>query len=189
VALATAGYLLAAALAGVRRGNQEFLIYLGVMLVLAALVWRVHRRVGLRIATLWCLSAWGLLHMAGGLLEFADGEVLYSFWFVPERLKYDQVVHAFGFGVTTWVCWQALRTVLPDPRPRTGPLILCVAAGMGFGALNEVVEFVLVLLLPETNVGGYRNTGWDLVANLTGCVVAAAIIARAGRAPAATARP
>jgi hypothetical protein len=54
--------------------------------------------------------------------------------------------------------------------------VLCAAGGMGFGALNEVVEFVAVLTLPETNVGGYENTGWDLVANLVGCVLAAVLI-------------
>jgi hypothetical protein len=47
---------------------------------------------------------------------------------------------------------------------------------MGFGALNEVVEFIAVLTIPNTNVGGYENTGWDLVANLTGTVVAAVCI-------------
>ena len=28
---------------------------------------------------------------------------------IPGRLKYDRVVHAFGFGATTWVCWPELR--------------------------------------------------------------------------------
>ena len=57
-------------------------------------------------------------------------------------------------------------------KPGLGVLILCAAAGMGFGALNEVVEFIAVLTIPNTNVGGYENTGWDLVANLTGPVIA-----------------
>ena len=47
---------------------------------------------------------------------------------------------------------------------------------MELGALNEVVEFVAVLLIPNTNVGGYINTSWDLVANLVGCGVAASLI-------------
>ena len=51
-----------------------------------------------------------------------------------------------------------------------------LAAGSGFGALNEVVEFIAVLTIPETNVGGYENTGWDLVANLVGATVAAVLI-------------
>ena len=60
--------------------------------------------------------------------------------------------------------------------PTFGRLVLCGAAGMGFGALNEVVEFAATLMMPSTNVGGYVNTGWDLVANLAGCVIAAIII-------------
>ena len=55
-------------------------------------------------------------------------------------------------------------------------LVLCAAGGMGFGAANEVIEFAATILVPETNVGGYMNTGWDLVANLVGCVIAAVII-------------
>jgi hypothetical protein len=35
-----------------------------------------------------------------------------------------------------------------------------------------VVEFVATLLLPKTNVGGYENTGWDLVSNAVGAAFA-----------------
>ena len=62
-------------------------------------------------------------------------------------------------------------------------MVLSATAGLGFGALNEVVEFVATLLIPETNVGGYRNTGWDLVANLIGATIAATLIWAYGRAP------
>ena len=91
-------------------------------------------------------------------------------------MKYDQLVHAYGFGVTTWVCWQALAVMLmsagaKNVRPTFGMLVLAVAGGMGFGALNEVIEFFTTLMVPNTNVGGYINTGWDLVANLIGASV------------------
>lgn len=55
-------------------------------------------------------------------------------------------------------------------------MILVAAAGMGFGGMNEVIEFVATLLLPETNVGGYLNTCLDMVANFIGATVAAALI-------------
>jgi hypothetical protein len=32
------------------------------------------------------------------------------------------------------------------------------------------------LALPGTNVGEYENTGWDLVVNLAGCLLAAVAI-------------
>ena len=44
--------------------------------------------------------------------------------------------------------------------------------GQGVGAFNEVVEFAASHLLAATNVGGYENTGRDLVANLLGTAVA-----------------
>ena len=55
-------------------------------------------------------------------------------------------------------------------------VLLGNTAGLGFGALNEVVEFFVTLLVPESNVGGYVNTGWDLVANLVGATIAIALI-------------
>lgn len=186
----TGFYLAASAIAAWIRGNGEFVFYIVVMLVIiAALAW-VHRRAGLSAGLLAGLSIWGLLHMAGGLVpipeawhEGLEQGVLYNLWFIPQRLKYDQLVHAYGFGLTTWLCWQCLLAAtraLGDGRlalrPSLGLMTLCAAAGMGFGALNEVIEFFATLTLPNTNVGGYENTGWDLVANLVGCVAAALLI-------------
>ena len=131
---------------------------------------------------------WGLAHMAGGHTPLpagwpynGDQAVLYSWWLIPQRLKYDQIVHAYGFGITTWLCWHILRNALRQPdggavRPTFGMLTLCAAAGMGFGALNEVLEFIAVLTIPNTNVGGYENTAWDMVSNLVGSTIAAVVI-------------
>jgi hypothetical protein len=125
--------------------------------------------------------------MAGGLVVVPESwpidsgsRVLYSLWLIPDRLKYDQVVHAYGFGVATWVCWQGIRAAIRgrggQARPSPGLMVLSASAGMGLGALNELVEFVATLLIPDTNVGGYLNTGWDLVANFVGASAAALII-------------
>lgn len=194
--LFAAGYLAVSAFAALASGNGEFVFYIVVMCVLAVCVLAVHRRVLLSSGLLWCLSAWGLMHMAGGLMPVPEnwpinGEqrVLYSLWLIPGVLKYDHITHAFGFGVTTWLCWQGLQRILSEAadvpveaiRPTPGSLVLCAAGGMGFGALNEVVEFAAVLLMPSTNVGGYLNTGWDLVANLAGCLLAAVVILVGGQ--------
>jgi hypothetical protein len=188
----TGTYLVAAMIAALARGNQEFLFYIVVMLLLIGFITVVHRYVELTPGVLWALSLWGFAHMAGGLIVVpvgwpvnADSRVLYTLWLVPEVLKYDHVVHAYGFGTTTWVCWQGLRAVLRRRGVTAGPtlglMILSATAGLGFGALNEVVEFAATLLVPETNVGGYLNTGWDLVANSVGVTVAATLIWWRGR--------
>ncbi len=187
VALFTSVYLVGALITAVQVSNYEFLLYIGVVVLMIGVVWVVHGRVALTSGALWCLSIWGLAHMAGGLVVVPESwpvmgtnRVLYSLWLIPDRLKYDHLVHAYGFGVTTWVCWQGIRAALGGQpqrvRPTPGLMVLCAAAGLGFGALNEVIEFAATLLVPETNVGGYLNTGWDLVANLFGATVAVTAI-------------
>jgi uncharacterized membrane protein YjdF len=187
----TLAYLVVAVAGAFASGNKEFLIYITVMVVLIATVLWVDRRVDLSYGLLWCLSVWGLLHMAGGLLPVpeswpidGDNRVLYSWWLVPGILKYDQVVHAYGFACATWASWQCLQMGIAtragvdrsQVKPALGFMVLCAVAGMGFGALNEVIEFTATLTVPETNVGGYVNTGWDLVSNMVGSSTAAVFI-------------
>lgn len=179
VVLFTASYILVAGLAALLTGNMEFVLYVVILLGLFVAVAAVHRRVPLSPGVLWCLSVWGLMHMAGGLLPVpeswpieGDIPVLYSLWLIPGWLKYDQVAHAYCFGVAAWACWQWIRAVANVERPTLGWLIVAGAAALGFGAINEVIEFIATETMEETNVGGYVNTGWDLVANLVGAVVA-----------------
>jgi len=190
VGLFTFAYLAAAFPVALLRGNTEFVMYIAVMVVLIGIVYWTYLHVRLSNGVLWCLSIWGLAHMAGGLVVVpttwpveAASHVLYSWWLVPERLKYDQVVHAYGFGVATWVCWQGLATAIErrggTAAPTLGLMVITATSGMGLGSLNEVVEFAATLLIPETNVGGYFNTGWDLVANFVGATVSVSLI-RAG---------
>ncbi len=199
VAIFTAIYLAAAALTTLTEQNFEFVFYLVTMLLMIAAVYVVHCRIGISNGVLWGLSLWGLLHMIGGLVPIPDnwpqntgpgvGGVVYNWWLIPDHLKYDQIIHAYGFAITTWLCWQALtscvRTKEGEPlHPTLGLMTLCAAAGMGFGALNEIIEFIATLTLPQTNVGGYINTGWDLVYNMIGsCIAAIIIYVTQGRTP------
>lgn len=191
VAAFTLLYLLIAIAASLGLGNQEFVFYIVVMFVLVLVIWLVHRSISLSKSLLWALSFWGLAHMAGGLVSLPaawpiDGDirVLYSLWLVPDRLKYDQLVHAYGFGVATWVCWHGIRAAVRhrggEAVPTIGLMVLAALSGMGLGALNELIEFAATLLVPETNVGGYLNTGWDLVANFIGAASAATVIGLRG---------
>lgn len=185
--------MIAALVAGVVLRNSEFLLYFAVLSVLIAAVTLVHLWTYLHITTRWALSLWGLAHMAGGLVPLPqswqfDGEmpVLYNLWLIPGLLKYDQLVHAAGSAVVTWSCWQALRGAFVrrgvEFDASFGLLSLCMAGGMGFGAANETLEFLATRVLSKTNVGGYMNTGWDLVANCVGSMFAACVLYFAERA-------
>lgn len=174
--------LLPSLVAAVVLRNAEFGFYATVTALLGGLLYVAHRRVGFPSALLWLLVGWAAVHMAGGLLPVPEGwpakdpRVWYNFWFIPGYLKYDHVVHAYGFGVTAWACWCGLKS-LGITRPGFGPLLLAWTAAQGFGALNEVVEFTAVLTVEETNVGDFNNAMWDLVANAVGALVACVFIA------------
>lgn len=165
--------------------NCEFILYICITFVILVFVTQAHRRIGFTDITLWLLAIWGFLHMIGGLVPVpeswaieGDIRVLYSWWIIPEKLKYDNFVHVFGFATTTWCCWQGLMATVKAKtmRPTFGRLTLVVMASMGFGAMNEVFEFIAVLTVPNTNVGGYINNSWDLIYNLVGCLIAAMAI-------------
>jgi hypothetical protein len=193
ILLVTAAYVLPALALSWSRANSEFVMYAAVLVILMGFILLLHYFVHLHMAALWGLSCWGLAHMMGGLMPIpqswpvnpGEPHVLYNLWLLPGVLKYDQLVHAAGFGLTTWICWQSLARSFANRgvtlRPSFGLLVLCIAAGMGLGALNEVIEFLATRIMPQTNVGGYENTGWDLVSNLVGCVLAGLLISASKR--------
>ena len=167
----------------VTRLNFEFLLYVGVIVVLG--VWIVLKQSSVRFGQpiLWGLTLWGFLHMCGGILRI-DGASLYEFEIlslVPSLhiFRYDQLVHTFGFGIATLIGAHLLR---PHLRSREKPArvvyVLMLLMGAGMGALNEIVEFVAVLIMPETGVGGYENTMLDLCFNLLGGSLAVLWLAR-----------
>ena len=101
-------YLLIASVFSLFTSNHEFLFYIAVVLLLAFLIFRLHQRIGLTEGMLWTLSAWGLLHMIGGIVPVPTSwpingtkYVFYSLWLIPDLLKFDHIVHAYGFGVAT----------------------------------------------------------------------------------------
>jgi hypothetical protein len=165
---------------GLITGSDATFAYLVTMLALAGVTMAVHIRVGLSPTVLWILAAWGFAHMAGGLVQVGDG-VLYNVSLGVPLVRYDRVVHAIGFGTAAVACWQALRSIDPTVPLTPGVAILVALMGMGVGALNEVVEFFASRTF-AANVGGYANTGWDLVANLIGCAVAVSALYVQGRA-------
>lgn len=163
-------------------GNFEFIVYVATMAILIALVAVSLRSAEYPPVMLWALSLWGLAHMAGGGVP-VDGSVLYNLHLVPLYedanmfiLKYDQLVHAYGFGVTAWVLHHLLTRHFPDTRGSRTALVLPALGAMGLGAANEIIEFTAVLMVPDTNVGGYYNTALDLCFNAAGAVLAMVMI-------------
>ena len=182
VALFTFAYIAAFTLWFVSIGNYEFIVYVTTMLALMLLVGLTLGKAQYPLPMLWGLSIWGLLHMAGGGVP-VGGSVLYNLHLVPIVetdvlfiLKYDQLVHAYGFGITAWVLHHILTLHFPDTRGTATALFFPALASMGLGAVNEIIEFSAVLMVPDTNVGGYINTALDLCFNAFGAIVAVTVI-------------
>ena len=175
----SAAYIAAFALYYISERNFEFLWYVAVMVFFFVLLIATIRPAKFSIPLLWGLSTWGLLHMAGGGLQVGD-HVLYAQVLLPliqngemTILKYDQVVHAFGFGVATLLVHQLMgRFIMPERKGFSYFLIIALG-GMGLGVVNEIVEFIAVLMVPDNGVGGYFNISLDLVFNTLGASIAA----------------
>src|SRR3989338_4568607 len=133
--------------------NYEFLWY---VLTLVLLIWFIGATIKQSRSPDWLLVAfsfWGLLHMLGGGLQVGDG-VLYSYVLYPfvhygelTILKFDQVVHAYGFGI----CAILMQLLLE--RTNTGKVwvpLISVLIAMGLGVVNEIIEFIAVIVVSET---------------------------------------
>ncbi len=173
-------------------GNSEFVWYVVTLLVFLALITATQRVAQFPAFILWGLTLWGFAHMAGGGLIVGNG-VLYNHLLLPLTgsgemaiLKYDQVVHFYGFGVATLVLWHVLRRNFPALDGTKTIYAFAVLGGMGLGVLNELIEFTAVLAFPNTNVGGYFNTALDLVFNTLGALTAAFVASFLTRSSPAT---
>jgi putative membrane protein len=160
-------------------GNGEFVWYVITLVFFLGLIAATQRVARFPAFILWGLSTWGLAHMAGGGVTVGNG-VLYSYVLLPLAgngelvlLKYDQIVHFYGFGVATLVLWHVLRRNFPALDGTKTIYAFAILGGMGLGVLNELIEFTAVLVFPDTNVGGYFNTALDLVFNTLGAIAAA----------------
>ena len=160
-------------------GNGEFVWYVFTLVFFLALIAATQRAAQLPAFILWGLAIWGFAHMAGGGVPVGDG-VLYSQVLLPLAgngelvlLKYDQIVHFYGFGVATLVLWHLMRRNFPALDGTKTIYALAILGAMGLGVLNELIEFTAVLAFPDTGVGGYFNTALDLLFNTLGAITAA----------------
>jgi hypothetical protein len=158
------------------RKNYEFMIYIGVIVFFLILILSTSKKISYPTGVLWGLTLWSTLHMSGGGI-YIGGKKLYELMIYPlvgppyYIFKFDQFVHIVGFWVATLVFYSLLKPILAKENKRWGVIsVVVVMAGLGAGALNEIIEFGATVLLNDTGVGGYENTALDLVSNLIGAV-------------------
>jgi uncharacterized membrane protein YjdF len=172
-------YLLIGSLFFVTKGNLEFVIYVGVIIGAFLLLFSTLKVTRFPVWLLWLISFWGLLHILGGAVETRDG-VLFAYRIYPFLdwggefyiLKYDQVVHAYLYGVMALVFHHVLTVTLGVVRPVWIIVLIALMASMGVSAMNEIMEFLIAVSIEDNGVGGYENAMLDLCFNFSGAVVA-----------------
>lgn len=179
--LINAIYMIPATYLFLQRSNMEFLGYLGIILILGAIVVPFQKKLNLENGDLWALSFFGFAHMMGGLILFSNGTNLYQQILIDivdngggyVILKMDQVIHCLGYGTLGFILFGVFNRKLQTNKNMI--LFLAILVSVGFGALNEVIEFIVVLLTEFNGVGDLHNMGFDLIFNLTGAIVGSSI--------------
>jgi len=145
-----------------------------------ALVWFVYRKQD----ALWLsnniiigLALVGILHILGGGFSIGGTRIydLHLFY----GLQFDNLVHGVGTFVITFVGYNLLEPHVHKHvfQNKKALVLILLLIALGIGSLNELAEFVAVLLFDAgTRVGDYYNTGWDIVSNTVGSLIAIAFV-------------
>jgi putative membrane protein len=160
------------------RGNFEFVWYIFIMFILIGVFSFLHKKYNFSTLTLWGLTLWGFAHMLGGSTLLGEpriyGRVLIDLFTTGDTtvFRYDHLLHFYFYVVMTSVIYQIAKGYFRPGANWKVVALLIVFAIMGVGAFNEIIEFLPVLFLAETGVGGYLNVAWDIVFNTLGALVA-----------------
>ena len=162
--------------------NFEFVIYVGVIIGLLIGLFYLQRIIRFPLWMLWLFSIWGLMHVLGGMVPTPDG-VLFAYRIYPFLdlggdfyiLKYDQVVHAYLYGVQAIMYYYIIRSFFGVKGYEFGVWFLAALTSLGFSGLNEIMEFLIAISLERNGVGGYENAMLDLIFNFSGAVIALAL--------------
>ena len=156
--------------------NFEFLFYGITTVILIALLHKGDQHFKFGPKVLWGFNIWIVLHILGGLLPVGDS-VLYSFVLIDligepySILKYDQLVHFYCYFIAALLIWKIVSDLNSNSLITTS--IITILAASGIGGVNEIIEFLATVFIPDTNVGGYENTAIDIVSNFLGACAAA----------------
>jgi len=175
----TSLYTAAFAVFFIRKLNVEFVAYVGVIIFIFALLYGTLHKTRIPAFILAGISLWGLLHMLGESVQTADG-VLYAWKIFPffdgggefYILKFDQVVHAYLYAFVALLFLHLLRNYFGNTHSQFLIGFIAIMASLGVSAVNEMIEFIAVLTVPDNGVGGYHNTVLDIVFNFAGALVA-----------------
>lgn len=159
--------------------NFEFVIYVGVIVLLLAGVLLTTSYTEFPQWMLWLFSVWGLLHVLGGAVKTSTGVLFgqHIHTFLNRGgdfyiLKYDQIVHFYLYGLIAIMAYHLLRRILLVKGHSKLTILFAIMASVGISVLNEIMEFLISVVIADNGVGGYENSMLDLIFNLLGATTA-----------------
>ncbi len=168
-------YIIAFAFYYILNGNYEFLFYIAIMIALLIFLTKFHFKYNFPTWILAGASGWGLMHMLGGSLNIA-GDRLYALILIPlfeagtPVLRFDQFAHFYFYFFATLILFYIFKDKFKQSQ--ISFYLLIFLSAIGIGSLNEIAEFLTVLIFPQGGVGDYFNNAWDLVFNTIGSISA-----------------
>ncbi len=161
--------------------NNEFIIYTGLIVVVMSGAFLTLRYSRFPVWMLWGLSLWGLMHVLGGAVVVGDrvlfAQRIYPFLDLGGEfyiLKYDQIVHAYLFGLLAIMSHHIMRTVFAVQGHKVAIYVMAIMVSLGVSSMNEIMEFFISLTM-KNGVGGYDNTMLDFCFNFAGAVIALSV--------------
>ena len=174
----TVVYLVAFTINAIFQQNYEFLYYTVLLIGVISIVVMIHQSLHLGFFIIINLSILGFLHLSGGNLYLGQLR-LYDFYVVGGILRYDNIIHSYATFIATLGLYSLLSPFIYQSVKKRYPIfaIILVLMAIGLGTINELVEFLAVLLLGVTEkVGGYYNNSLDLLFNTLGALAGTIVI-------------
>ena len=153
--------------------NYEFITYTIITLFIFWLVIYIYKKYNMPFIVLFGFVMWIFLHMLGGTT--INGARVYGIMLInllgPPLfiLRYDQAIHFFCYFIVSVILFYITKKYVKKVDGIV--LFLIIVASIGVGSLNEIFEFIMVLILTETGVGDYYNTSLDIIFNTIGAII------------------
>ncbi len=155
--------------------NYEFLLYAITVVIFIVILYATDQYFNYKKMGLWLFNFWLVLHILGGLASY-QGVRFYDLILLDivgdpyHILRYDQFVHFYCYVVISILMWSVVDKITKHNASSVVVCIVTILAASSLGAVNEIIEFLAVVMLGINGVGGYINTAIDLVANLFGAI-------------------
>ena len=154
--------------------NYNLLFITFVVIIFIFTFKMIHKELHLTPHILIGLAIVIILHLLG-LYVNIGGVRLYDFYLIENLIKYDNITHFFSTFLVAIAGYNLLKPHL-DHKVEYNKFLFCfiiILLAMGLGAINELIEFGLVIFLGRAaEVGNYFNNAIDLLFNFFGAIIA-----------------